>query len=75
MGMRRVTRLTNALSKKIENHTAAVALHMMHYNFVRIHQTLSVTPAMAAGVTDRVWAVSDLVALLEASDRGLEKAA
>jgi hypothetical protein len=54
MGMRRFTRLTNAFSKKIENHAAAVALHMMHYNFVRIHQTLRITPAMAAGVTDRV---------------------
>jgi hypothetical protein len=46
MGMRRFTRLTNAFSKKIENHAAAVALHMMHYNFVRIHQTLRVTPAI-----------------------------
>ena len=70
MGMRRFTRLTNAFSKKIENHTAAVALHMMHYNFVPIHQTQRVTPAMAAGVTDRVWEVSDVVALLEASERG-----
>jgi hypothetical protein len=75
MGMRRFTRLTNAFSKKIENHAAAVALHMMHYNFVRIHQTLRITPAMAAGVTDRVWEVSDVVALLEASERGLERAA
>ena len=75
MGMRRFTRLTNAFSRKIENHTAAVALHMMHYNFVRIHQTLRTTPAMAAGVTDRLWEVSDLVALLEASERGLERAA
>ena len=75
MGMRRFTRLTNAFSKKIENHTAAIALHMMHYNFVRIHQTLKVTPAMAAGVTNRLWEVSDIVALLEASERGLERAA
>jgi hypothetical protein len=75
MGMRRFTRLTNAFSKKIENHAAAVALHMMHYNFVRIHQTLRVTPAMAAKVTDRLWDVSDIVALLEASERGLERAA
>ena len=73
--MHRFTRLTNAFSKKIENHAAAVALHMMHYNFVRIHQTLPVTPAMAAGVTDRAWEVSDIVALLEASERGLERAA
>ena len=75
MGMRRFTRLTNAFSKKIENHAAAVALHMMHYNFVRIHQTLRITPAMAAGVTDRVWEIADIVALLEASERGLERAA
>jgi IS1 family transposase len=75
MSMRRFTRLTNAFSKKIENHVAAVALHMMHYNFVRIHQTLRITPAMAAGVTDRTWEVSDLVALLEASERESERAA
>lgn len=65
MGMRRFTRLTNAFSKKIENHTAAVALHMMHYNFVRIHQTLRTTPAMAAGVTNRLWEIADIVALLD----------
>lgn len=75
MGMRRFTRLTNAFSKKIENHAAAVALHMMHYNFVRIHQTLRITPAMAAGVTDRVWEIADIVAVLEAQERGLERAA
>jgi hypothetical protein len=51
MHMRRFTRLTNAFSKKLENHTAAIALHTMYYNFVRIHQTLRVTPAMAAGVS------------------------
>jgi IS1 family transposase len=66
MHMRRFTRLTNAFSKKIENHTAAVALHTMFYNFVRIHQTLKVSPAMAAGVTDRLWEMSDIVAVLEA---------
>jgi IS1 family transposase len=65
MHMRRFTRLTNAFSKKVENHTAAVALHTMFYNFVRIHQTLKVTPAMAAGVTDRLWEISDLVKMLE----------
>jgi IS1 family transposase len=65
MGMRRFTRLTNAFSKKIEHHSAAVALHMLHYNFVRIHQTLKVTPAMAAGVADRLWEISDIVALLD----------
>ena len=68
MHLRRFTRLTNAFSKKIEHHSAAVALHMMHYNFVRIHQTLKVTPAMAAGVTDRLWEISDLVALLDQRD-------
>lgn len=64
MGMRRFTRLTNAFSKKIENHAAAISLHMMHYNFVRIHQTLKVTPAMAAGVTNRLWEIEDIIALL-----------
>lgn len=68
MGMRRFTRLTNAFSKKIENHTAAVALHMMHYNFVRIHQTLRTTPAMAAGVSSKLWEISDIVALLDQED-------
>jgi hypothetical protein len=63
--MRRFTRLTNAFSKKVENHAAAIALHTMYYNFVRIHQTLRVTPAMAAGVTDKLWEVSDIVEMLE----------
>jgi hypothetical protein len=53
MAMRRFTRLTTGFSKKLANHEAAVTLHFMHYNFVRIHQTLGVTPAMAAGVTER----------------------
>lgn len=64
MGMRRYTRLTNAFSRKIENHMATLAIFHMHYNFVRIHQTLRITPAMAAGVTSRVWAIEDLAALL-----------
>jgi IS1 family transposase len=68
MHMRRFTRLTNAFSKKVENHAYAVALHTMYYNFVRIHQKLRVTPAMAAGVTERLWEVSDIVALIEASE-------
>ncbi len=68
MHMRRFTRLTNAFSKKVENHAYAVALHMMYYNFVRIHSKLRVTPAMAAGVTDRLWEIGDLVALVEAGD-------
>jgi IS1 family transposase len=61
MQMRRFTRLTNAFSKKVENLKAAVALHFAHYNFVRIHQSLRVTPAMAAGVSSRVWSIGDLV--------------
>lgn len=65
MHMRRFTRLTNAFSKKVENHAAAIALHTMYYNFVRIHQTLKVTPAMAAGVTGKLWDVSDIVVMLE----------
>jgi hypothetical protein len=65
MHMRRFTRLTNAFSKKLENHAYAVALHQMFYNFTRIHQTLRVTPAMAAGVTDRLWDMNDLVKVLE----------
>jgi hypothetical protein len=57
MSMRRFTRLTNAFSKKIENHAAAVALYFMYYNFGRVHQTLRVTPAMEAGVSNHVWSV------------------
>ena len=64
MGNRRFTRLTNAFSKKIENHTAALAIFYMHYNFVRIHSSLRVTPAMAAGVTDRLWSIEDIISLL-----------
>ena len=65
MHMRRFTRLTNAFSKKVENHAHAVALHMMYYNFVRIHKTLRVTPAMAAGVTDRLWEIADIAMLVQ----------
>lgn len=61
MQMRRFTRLTNAFSKKLDNLNAAVALHFAHYNFVRIHQSLRVTPAMASGVTDKLWTISDLI--------------
>ncbi|NMN57078.1 IS1 family transposase [Xanthobacter sp. SG618] len=68
MHMRRFTRLTNAFSKKVENHAYAVALHMMYYNFVRIHAKLRVTPAMAAGLTDRLWEIGDIVALVEAEE-------
>ncbi|WP_170149634.1 IS1 family transposase [Rhodoplanes roseus] len=66
MHTRRFTRLTNAFSKKIENHACAVALHCMYYNFVRIHKTLKVTPAMAANVTNRLWEIGDVVDVLEA---------
>ena len=72
MSMRRFTRLTNAFSKKVENHAHAIALHFMHYNFVRIHQTLKITPAMAAGVTDRLWEIADIVELLEAREKVAE---
>jgi IS1 family transposase len=65
MGNRRMTRLTNAFSKKAENHAHMMAIYFMHYNFVRIHQTLKVTPAMAAGVTAKLWERDDLVKVLE----------
>jgi IS1 family transposase len=68
MHMRRFTRLTNGFSKKVENHANAVALHFAYYNFVRVHKTLRMTPAMAAGVTDRLWDMSDLVAIVEAAE-------
>jgi len=64
MSQRRFTRLTNAFSKKAENLAHAVALHVMHYNFCRIHRTLRVTPAMACGLADHVWEIPDLVALI-----------
>ncbi len=63
MSMRRFTRLTNAFSKKIENHAAAVAIHFMHYNFARIHKTLRISPAMAAGVSDHLWSLEEIAEL------------
>jgi hypothetical protein len=60
---REAHRLTNAFSKKLDNHKAAIALHFMHYNFGRIHKTLRVTPAMEAGVADHVWSFSEIAAL------------
>ncbi len=69
MSMRRFTRLTNAFSKKVENLEHAVALHFMHYNFCRKHQTLKTTPAMAAELTDHVWSIEELVDLLEAAEK------
>ncbi len=69
MGMRRFTRLTNGFSKKLDNHMAAIALHFLHYNFARPHQTLADpyprTPAMAAGVADHVWTMQEIAALLD----------
>jgi IS1 family transposase len=65
MGNRRMTRLTNAFSKKAENHAHMMAIYFMHYNFVRIHQTLKITPAIAAGVTKRLWEMPDMVKVLE----------
>lgn len=68
MGLRRFTRLTNAFSKKFENHCHAVAIYFAYYNFCRVHQSLRVTPAMEAGLTDHVWTVEQLVMLLEAKN-------
>lgn len=64
MGMRRFTRLTNAHSKKIQNHEAAIALHYTYYNFCRIHQGLRVTPAMEAGISNHVWSLEEAVNLI-----------
>jgi IS1 family transposase len=69
MSMRRFTRLTNGFSKKASNHVAAVALHFLHYNFARIHKTLRVTPAMAAGLSDHVWALEEIVGLLDLAEK------
>lgn len=70
MSIRRFTRLTNAFSKKLENHALSVVLHYFHYNFCRIHKSLRVTPAMAAKVTDRVWDMNDLAAMIVAKEDG-----
>jgi IS1 family transposase len=69
MGNRRMTRLTNAFSKKAENHAHMMAIYFMHYNFVRIHKTLKITPAMAANVTSKLWEMSDMVTVLEDWER------
>jgi hypothetical protein len=63
--MRRFTRLTNAFSKKVDNHKAAIAIHYMHYNFARIHKTLRVTPAMEAGLAQHVWSLEEIIGLLD----------
>jgi hypothetical protein len=74
--LRRCTRLSNGFSRKLENHAAAVALNYFAYKFIKIHRTLRVSPAMAAGVTDRLWSVEDLVALWESyEERRAERAA
>jgi hypothetical protein len=65
MSMRRFTRLTNAFSKKVANHEAAIALHFMYYNFCRVHKTLRVTPAMEAGLASHIWEMEELVSLME----------
>ena len=64
MGLRRFTRLTNAFSKKLDNHKAGLALYFMHYNFARIHKTLRVTPAIEAGVSDHVWGLDEIARLV-----------
>jgi hypothetical protein len=69
MGMRRLTRLTNAFSKKVENLRHALALHFMYYNFARVHKTLGMTPAMAAGIADHPWSVGEIVALQLAAEQ------
>lgn len=73
MHMRRFTRLTNGFSKKVENHSYAVALHFMYYNFVRVHQTLKVTPAMQVGLTDHLWDIKDLVEIIDANEEAPKK--
>lgn len=67
MHMRRFTRLTNAFSKKVDNLRAAVALHFLHYNFAKVHQSLRVTPAMEAGIADHVWSVEEIAGLLDSN--------
>jgi hypothetical protein len=69
MSMRRFTRLTNAFSKKLENHAASVALYVMFYNFGRKHLTLATTPAVKAGIADHTWTVEEIVGLLEAQEQ------
>jgi IS1 family transposase len=73
MHMRRFTRLTNAFSKKVENHAYAVALHMMYYNFVKVHSKLRMSPAMAAGVSERLWEIGDIVSLVEAEEAKIDR--
>ena len=65
MSTRRLTRLTNAFSKKLEDHVSAISLHFIYYNFARVHPTLKMTPAMAVGISDRVYTVADIIGLLD----------
>lgn len=73
MGMRRFTRLTNGFSKKIENHEHMLSLFFTYYNFARIHKALKVTPAMAAGVTDKLWSIEDIVNLIDAREQPVKR--
>jgi len=75
MSMRRFTRLTNGFSKKLENHSASVALYMMFYNFGRKHKTLGTTPAVKAGLTDHIWSVEEIIGLLQAAEPKATRAA
>ena len=68
MSMRRFTRLTNAFSKKIDSHINALSLYFVFYNFARVHKTLRMSPAMAAGISDRLWSMEDIVALIDARE-------
>src|SRR5712692_3573570 len=72
MQMRRFTRLTNAFSKKVENHAYSAALHFMHYNFCRVHHTLRVRPAMEAGIETHVWTIEEMVGTLDANSQRAE---
>ena len=73
MHMRRFTRLTNDFSKKVENHAYAVARHMMYYNFVKLHSKLRTSPAMAVGVSTKLWEIGDIVALVEADEAKVDR--
>ena len=73
MHMRRFTRLTNAFSKKFESHAHMVALYAVWYNFARQHKTLRTSPAMAAGISDRLWSMEDIVTLIEAREGAPKK--
>jgi len=73
MGMRHCTRLTNGFSKKVENHAHALAIYFMHYNFARIHSSLRVSPAMAAGGTDKLWSLEDVAALVRSKRAAAEE--